>query len=128
MKLKIYLDENIACLAFKNLLLKNGFEVLTPKEAGLGGQNDAVQLKYAKEHGCVLLTKNPADFLELHQAEPNHSGIVGIYQDNDVKKDMSHLDIMLTLKKMAQKHFVFTNNFIVLNHYRTARYRTFSNY
>lgn len=118
---KIYLDENIASHLLKNLLTQNGFEVKTPTDIGLIGQDDQAQFDYAKKNNFVLLTRNPSDFIELHDKDPHHSGIIGVYQDNDVKKDMSYQDMLLALKKLVQMKFPLKNNFVVLNHYRKSK-------
>lgn len=121
MPFKIYLDENVASKELARLLRKCPFEVVTPVEAGLIGQDDAAHMAYAKRRGLVLLTKNPADFLELHRKDSAHAGIIGVYQDNHVKKDMSHQEIVAALSRLTEEGFNFGGKFIVLNHYRTKR-------
>ena len=44
----------------------------------------------------TLITKNPADFLALHQIDSMHAGIFAIYQDNDKTRDMRDADIVET--------------------------------
>jgi hypothetical protein len=44
--------------------------------------------------GLILLTKNPDDFVELHQQNPEHAGILLLYQDNNPDRDMSHADVV----------------------------------
>ena len=61
-------------------------EHMTSSHAIKLGQPDAIYLCFAREHGVVLITKNPSDFYGLHSQLPDHSGILAIYQDNDPKK------------------------------------------
>lgn len=123
MSVKLYLDDNMAGKKLTGLLRENRFEVVRPADAGLAGHDDRSHLAYARRHGLVLMTKNPSDFLELHMEDGTHPGIIGIYQDNDVRKDMSHREIVATLRRLVEGGFVFDEKFIVLNHYRTGRKR-----
>ncbi len=97
MALNLYLDDcsNSALLA--DLLQRAGHRVVRPTDAGVGldGADDAVHFAFAMENALTLVTKNPADFLGLHEAtERNHPGIFGVYQDNDVSRDMSDAEIV----------------------------------
>ena len=42
----------------------------------------------------VLLTRNCDDFQQLHQANPEHSGILAVYQDSEASKNMSYQAIV----------------------------------
>jgi hypothetical protein len=59
-----------------------------------------VHFHYAQTHGLVLITKNPRDFLVLHNQDPIHSGIFAIYQDNDPTRDMRPADIVGAIAKI----------------------------
>jgi hypothetical protein len=78
--LKFYLDEDSADSALVNALRSRGFEVVTPDGAALLGADDVTQLDFCRQHGCVLVTHNIADFYRLHGvflAEgKSHSGII----------------------------------------------------
>lgn len=121
MPLKIYLDENLSSRTLNNLLTRAGFQIHTPLEAELLGRSDGEQLQYARRQGYVLLTRNPSDFLELYQKDPDHSGILAVYQDNDVRKDMSFQEIVQSLKEVLALKLRLHGNFIVLNQYRRRR-------
>jgi hypothetical protein len=67
LSLKIYLDDCAYAKELVRLLEQAGHQVVTPAQAATTGQADPVHLRYAVEQGLVLLTKNPDDFLELHE-------------------------------------------------------------
>lgn len=121
MPVKLYLDDNMAGRTLIGLLRENRFDVVTPTDAGLVGHDDRSHSVYARRHGFVLMTKNPSDFLELHMEDGTHPGIIGIYQDNDVRKDMNHREIVATLRRLVKEGFNFAGKFVVLNQYRTRR-------
>jgi hypothetical protein len=74
--------------------------VVRPAEVGLTGEDDDVHLSYAVQHGLIVVTKDPDDFHELHLRNPNHHGIFGIYQDNDVGRAMSNADVVSAIGKI----------------------------
>jgi len=57
---------------------------------------DEVVFDYANQEERVLLTRNCDDFQTLHRANPNHSGILAIYQHPDPSKSMSYLSIVMS--------------------------------
>jgi hypothetical protein len=75
----------------------------------LAGAEDSVHLDYARASGLILLTKNPADFENLHSQNPIHPGIRLIYQDNDLKRDMSPADIVRAIKNLEDANVTFAN-------------------
>jgi hypothetical protein len=75
-------------------------------------------LHYAIENDLVLLTKNPDDFLELHQNNPQHAGILVVYQDNDPNRDMSHADIARAISTLEQAGVALRDFCHVLNAWR----------
>jgi hypothetical protein len=91
---KIYLDD---CAYDKELLRwleQDGHQVVTPAQAGIIGRADDGHFHYAAGNGLLLLTKNADDFLELHDKDTKHAGILVVYQDNDPDRDMSHADVV----------------------------------
>lgn len=121
MPLKIYLDDDVASRTLKGFLIHAGFQVKEPSEAGLLGRQDKEHFEYAKVNGYVLLTKNPSDYLVLHDRDPDHSGIIGIYQDNNVRRDMGFKDIVAALKQIVRMKVTLVGNFIILNQYRPPK-------
>ena len=100
------------------LLEAAGHQVTTPRLAGITGREDEVHFHYAAEHGLVLLTKNPDDFLELHEKNAQHAGILLVYQDNDPDRDMSHAEIVRAVANLEQAGMTFAGSCHVLNAWR----------
>jgi hypothetical protein len=95
--LNLYLDDCSNSDLLATLLQQAGHRVVRPTDddVGLEGADDDVHFAYAVANGLTIITKNPADFLPFHeQSKPNHPGIFGIYQDNDVSRDMSDAEIV----------------------------------
>ncbi|MEW6496496.1 MAG: DUF5615 family PIN-like protein [Cyanobacteriota bacterium] len=49
-------------------------------------RTDSTVLDYARQQGRVLLTRNCADFQELHQANPVHPGILAVFPTSTISK------------------------------------------
>ena len=94
LSLPLYLDDCAYHKVLLSLLQGAGHQVVYPAQAGISGKKDPVHFDYAKKNSLVLITKNPKDFLDLHHHDSNHAGILGIYQDNDPTRDMSHAEIV----------------------------------
>jgi predicted nuclease of predicted toxin-antitoxin system len=124
LSLRIYLDDCAYDKALVRLLRQAGCEVITPFDAGLAGQPDAVHFAYATSQNLILLTKNPRDFEELHTRYPEHPGILSIYQDNDLTKDMSVADIVRAIQNLIAAGTPITGQFIPLNAWRYVREKT----
>lgn len=86
MSIRLLVDEDSQAKTLIILLKSAGHDVLTANEAELSAKDDASVLNYAKSDNRILLTRNPADFLALHQAFPDHQGILTIYKDSNYKK------------------------------------------
>lgn len=100
MALNLYLDDCANSDLLADLLRQAGHTVVRPTEAGTSGIEDEAHLAYAKAHGLVLVTKDPDDFEDLHDLDQNHPGIFGVYQDNDVTRDMGPADIVAVIAKI----------------------------
>lgn len=100
MALNLYLDDCMNAELLADLLRKAGHQVTRPVDVGLAGTDDAVHFAYAASNHLTLITKNPADFEALHDQDQNHQGILGVYQDNDPKRDMSHGDVVRAIKNL----------------------------
>jgi hypothetical protein len=115
---KIYLDD---CAYDKDLvrqLNQAGHQVVTPAQAKTTGQADDVHFRYAADHGLVLLTKNADDFLELHDKDSKHAGILVVYQDNDPERDMNQADIVRAIANLVTAGVTFPSAVHVLNAWR----------
>ena len=76
---KVFLDEDVD-LIVGDMLRSHGFEVLSTRDAGRKGKNDFDQLTFAAENGCIVLTHNRNDFLDLSvewfESGKSHAGII----------------------------------------------------
>jgi predicted nuclease of predicted toxin-antitoxin system len=74
---RLYSNENFP-LKVAQALRANGHDVLTVVEAGQANQeiSDEEVLAYATRENRAVLTLNRRDFIRLHQAQPNHAGII----------------------------------------------------
>jgi predicted nuclease of predicted toxin-antitoxin system len=119
--LKLYLDDCANADLLALLLTQAGHTVVRPADAGTSGEEDDVHLAYAVKHGLVLVTKDPDDFHALHLLAPNHTGIFGVYQDNDVTRDMKAVDIVMAIERIehaAQYGYPIAGEFHNLNLWR----------
>jgi hypothetical protein len=115
---KIYLDDCAYAKHLVRALEQAGHPVVTPAQAGLTGRPDDVHFRYAAERGLVLLPRNPDDFLELHQRDPTHAGILVVYQDNDPDRDMSHADLVRAIANLLSAGVTLPGTVQVLNAWR----------
>ena len=115
---EIYLDD---CAYDKELvaqLKKSGYKVVTPFDSHLVGQPDSLHFAYASQNDLILLTKNPHDFEVLHTLNPEHAGIIAVYQDNDPSKDMTASDIVEAIRNLIASKVPVKGQFHVLNAWR----------
>lgn len=92
-----------------------GHDVLTVHEANLTSRADNAVLDYARQHSRVVLTRNCDDFFKLHQAQPIHSGILAIYQNPDLARNMSYQAIADAVSNLEVTDYSLENEFVVLN-------------
>jgi predicted nuclease of predicted toxin-antitoxin system len=72
--LRLHLDENIS-RSVAQLLRNRGFDVTTTNDVGLRAKSDTLHMTYALEQQRIIVTRD-RDFLQLHDQEHAHSGIV----------------------------------------------------
>jgi predicted nuclease of predicted toxin-antitoxin system len=119
--LNLYLDDCADSRLLVQLLIQAGHTVVRPVDAGTAGEADQAHFAYAIQHGLILVTKDPDDFEALHQQNPNHPGIFGIYQDNDRTRDMTHADIVAAIARIEAASplgYPIAGQFHVLNDWR----------
>ncbi len=114
----MYLDDCAYAKDLVRLLEAANHHVSTPHHAGTTGREDEVHFRYAADNSLVLLTKNPDDFLELHQKDPHHAGIFLVYQDNDPDRDMNHAEIVRAIANLEQAGVALVDSCHVLNAWR----------
>jgi Domain of unknown function (DUF5615) len=100
--LSLYHDDCSNSDLLADLLRQAGYRVVRPTDpdVGLDGEDDDIHFAFAAANGLTIITKNPSDFEALHHLDQNHSGILGVYQDNDPPRDMSHGDIVKAIKNL----------------------------
>lgn len=122
MSLTIYLDD---CSDDDDLIVfltRASHTVISPRATGTRSWKDPDHLTYAATRGHVLLTHNPPDFRRLHrdwQAQRRtHAGIFIIYRDNNVRKDMTHPDIVRAIENLLASGLPIANEIYILNQWR----------
>jgi hypothetical protein len=99
-----------------------GYDVRSPRIEGTRGWSDSDHLDHAAAHGYTLITQNPHDFIVLHQQWQaqgrTHSGILLVYRDNNVAKDMKPRDIICALGNLLASNLPLADTVHVLNHWR----------
>jgi predicted nuclease of predicted toxin-antitoxin system len=120
-----YLDDCADSNLLIRVLQNAGHDVRTPRTENMRGADDADHLAYAAENECVLITKNPRDFEDLHDeyqlSGQAHSGILMVYQDSDSRKNMSPTDILGAIQRMIDLGVTIENELHNLNHWRVPR-------
>jgi hypothetical protein len=118
LSLSIYLDDCAYAHDLVLLLAASGHRVVTPADAGTTARSDDIHFQYAVANQLVILTKNPKDFWQFHQAGGPHSGILAVYQDNDVTRDMSYAEIVKAIANLESAGIAIGGEFHVLNAWR----------
>jgi predicted nuclease of predicted toxin-antitoxin system len=122
MSLSLYLDDCADDDVLVALLRRAGYEVHTPRSAGTSGASDDEHLAYAAHHEYALLTKDPDDFLELHlhwrSIPRSHSGILLIYEEKEVSKNMTRAQIVAAIDHLVASGVPLANEIHTLNHWR----------
>ena len=120
--MRIYLDECADSNLLGRFLQQAGHIVQNPRGTNKMGVDDLEHLEYAAQNQYVLLTFNPKDFLNLHQQwqqqNRSHSGILLVYQDNDVTRDMGYVDIVRAINRLFTSGLPIANQAHILNHWR----------
>ena len=122
MALSLYLDDCADDDTLIALLRRAGHQVQTPRLARTSGVSDSEHLDYAARNSYTLLTKDPADFLELHKEWQNmrrsHSGLLLVYEEKDVSKNMSRTEIVAAIQSLLAAAVPIVNHVHILNHWR----------
>jgi hypothetical protein len=87
--LALYLDDSVFSHQLRRILWEDGHTVAVPADAGLTGARDDVHFDYARLQRLIVITRNPEDFLALHERFLEHSGLLLVYRDNDPSRDMT---------------------------------------
>lgn len=93
MSVRFYLDENVQVVIAEQLILR-GLEVVTVRDLGLLGDDDASHLERATRLGYVLCTHD-ADYVVLASLGKTHAGIVFGQQDkHSIGEWVAFLELM----------------------------------
>jgi predicted nuclease of predicted toxin-antitoxin system len=107
--MRLYLDDDTASPLLARLLRTAGHDVQLPADVGMAGKPDSVLLAHAIREGRVCLTKNYADFEDLHDlvmiGKGHHTGILVVRQDNNPRRDMDEGDIVRPLASWRRRVF-----------------------
>ena len=113
--MRLLLDECIGDLALKRALVAAGHDVARSIEELGGGVDDFAVFALAQEQTRIILTYNNADFKALAEENPEHPGMLLIYQDNK-PTDMTASDIVKALANVEQTYIDgIAGKMVVLN-------------
>ena len=117
--MNIYLDEDIASALLTQHLRRAGHDVQTPTDVNLSGATDPVVLRHAIDDARVVLTRNYADFEELHllilAAQGHHPGILVERFDDDPSHRMTPREIVRAIRNIEASGISLVNEFQALN-------------
>lgn len=107
---RLYADENFplqVVVALRGL----GHDVVTVAEAAQDGQGipDDEVLAFAFEQQRILLTLNRRDFIQLHQRQGDHAGIVVCTQDSDTSGQAARIHQAIESKTAMAGELVRVN-------------------
>ncbi|MGB5596655.1 MAG: DUF5615 family PIN-like protein [Crocosphaera sp.] len=117
MSLRLLLDEDCQAKILVRMLENMNHDVKTVNEVGLQGLADNLVFDYARQNDCVLVTYNCDDYEKLHEINENHSGILGIYKNNNPARDMNYKSIVQAIANLEAASIPLANQFISLNHW-----------
>lgn len=102
-----YSNENFALDMVKSLRLL-GHDVLTSYDVGQANQGipDDQVLKYATQNNLVVITFNRDDFIELHRAGIQHSGIIVCKTDRDYQGQIDCLHKFLLTQDSLRNRLI----------------------
>ena len=120
--MRIYLDDCADDDDLIELLMHSGHEVKTPRSEGLRGAADLIHMDHAAEHDLVLLTRNPADFIALHEeylaAGKAHAGILLVYSGRVRGKSITLSEVVGAIRHLESSGLPIANDVHNLNLWR----------
>jgi len=116
--LRLYLDDSASSRLLRTLLVAADHEVTIPAAVGLSSARDDIHFTYALQRGLVLITKNPEDFEVLYGPEKQHPGVLLVYRDNDVTRDMTDYEIVRAIGNVEASGLPIQGAIHTLNHWR----------
>jgi predicted nuclease of predicted toxin-antitoxin system len=116
--LRILVDEDSQARLQLNILRADGHDVVAVGELGKNGTPDPEVFDLAQLLERTLLTHNTEDYHELHRERPGHRGIMAVHRDSDPRKNMSHAQIVVAIRRLEASGITIAADFHVLNHWR----------
>lgn len=113
--MRLLVDEDTQARTLVRLLREAGHDVLTVDEAGLRSLADDEVLTRAIDENRVLLTRNCGDFLVLSSRVREHPGILGIYQDANMAKNLAYPGIVRAIANLEEAGVSLFGEFLSLN-------------
>jgi predicted nuclease of predicted toxin-antitoxin system len=89
---RLYADEQFPRIVVK-LLRELEHDILTAQEAGKANQRipDEDVLAFAISDNRAVLTINRSDFIQLHNSQPSHTGIIVCTEDLDRQRQAAQI-------------------------------------
>jgi Domain of unknown function (DUF5615) len=123
--MRLYLDDDMDGNVLIGLLRHEGHEVVSPRVVGTRGRSDQEHLRYATDHGMVVLTANAQDVITLHERwQPqglSHFGMLLVYRENNPLRDMTFEQIARAVSRLEQAGLTLENTYHNLNFWREPR-------
>lgn len=116
--MRILVDEDSQAHAQLKVLRTDGHDVVAIGELDQNGASDPEVFELAQSLDRVLLTHNADDFHALHLDRSDHQGIMAVYRSADPRKNMSHVHIAQSIRRLETSGVPVAGGFHVLNHWR----------
>lgn len=117
MSLRLLIDEDTQDKILVILLKQANHNVVTVNEVNLNGKIDPLVLDFARQNNRIIITQNCDDYEALHEINPEHPGIIAIYNENNPLKNMSFKTIVKAIANLEAANIPLANQFIALNHW-----------
>ena len=116
--MRLLLDECIGDRSLRDALAAAGHDVVRSVDELGGGVDDHAIFAYAREHERIIVTYNNIDFKRLGDENPEHPGMLLLYQDNE-PTDMKTSDIVKALSNVENTYSNgIAGEMVVLNGYQ----------
>jgi hypothetical protein len=86
-----------------------GHDVLTVQEADNRGMSDESVVAYATSENRAVLTLNRKDFIRIHRASCDHSGIIVCSRDDDWEGQANRIHEAINKVKKLSKQLIRVN-------------------
>ena len=119
--MKLLADEDSKAKILMARLASAGHDVVSTQTIGIDSVSDSEVFEIARELGRVILTRNPADYKTEHEQnkKPGHPGVLAIYEEAEVQKNMSYKDIVQAIDNIQKAGIDMTDAFVPLNAWRS---------